>query len=101
MLPASGWSAPLRIFIKVLLPAPFSPMTAWTSPRATSRETLLRARVAPKLLSTPVTRSRGTAIISDMVQRRVEQLFDFRRIHVFRSGYGDTSVDPFGGLFPS
>ena len=32
--PSSGWWTPPRIFIRVLLPAPFSPIRATTSPRA-------------------------------------------------------------------
>src|SRR5437773_9249082 len=34
---------------RVLLPAPFSPINAWTSPRRTSRATSWSARVAPNL----------------------------------------------------
>ena len=34
MLPASGCWTPARICMSVVLPAPFSPTTAWTSPRA-------------------------------------------------------------------
>src|SRR5918911_93605 len=58
--PASGCSAPLRIFIRVDLPAPFSPTRAWTSPGATSRETPRSARVGPKLLWIASMRSRGS-----------------------------------------
>ena len=36
-VPASGRTAPWMIFISVLLPAPFSPSTAWISPAATAR----------------------------------------------------------------
>ena len=32
MLPSSGLTAPARIWMKVLFPAPFSPISAWTSP---------------------------------------------------------------------
>src|SRR5258705_5843987 len=37
--PGSGAYTPVRIFISVLLPAPFSPASASTSPRRTSRFT--------------------------------------------------------------
>ena len=37
MLPASGCSVPERILIKVLLPAPLSPISAVTSPASTSK----------------------------------------------------------------
>src|SRR5262245_43010529 len=36
---------PKRMFIKVDLPAPFSPRRAWISPRATVRETPFRTRL--------------------------------------------------------
>src|SRR6185436_10829887 len=39
MVPASGCCAPPRIFISVLLPAPFSPTRASTSPATRERET--------------------------------------------------------------
>src|SRR5689334_8459879 len=42
--PASGSSTPVRIFINVLLPAPFSPASASTSPRAISSVTRFNAR---------------------------------------------------------
>src|ERR1700738_4394852 len=48
--PESGWEAPARIFISVLLPAPFSPMKACTSPGQMLRLTLLRTRTPGKLL---------------------------------------------------
>jgi hypothetical protein len=35
--PSSGCSSPYSIFIRVDLPAPFSPTRAWISPSATSR----------------------------------------------------------------
>src|SRR5215467_7675581 len=43
----SGCSAPVMILIRVDLPAPFSPTSAWTSPARKSNETPLRARTAP------------------------------------------------------
>src|SRR5581483_1159504 len=44
MSPLSLGCAPARIFIRVDLPAPFSPSRAWTSPFRTVRETSSRAR---------------------------------------------------------
>src|SRR5262245_61190583 len=43
----SGCSAPVMILIRVDLPAPFSPTSAWTSPSRRSNETPLSARTAP------------------------------------------------------
>ncbi len=37
--PASACTAPAMIFIRVDLPAPFSPSTAWISPGATDSDT--------------------------------------------------------------
>src|SRR5580692_2525231 len=48
--PESAWYAPARIFMSVLLPAPFSPMKACTSPGQTRSPTLLRTRTPGKLL---------------------------------------------------
>src|SRR5918999_1667152 len=47
IVPSSGWMAPARIFISVLLPAPFSPTRASTSPGAPAgdRPGLLRVAV--------------------------------------------------------
>src|SRR5438128_346893 len=45
--------APERIFMSVLLPAPFSPINAITSPGATLNSTPRNALVAPKLRRTP------------------------------------------------
>jgi hypothetical protein len=50
MRPASRASVPARIFINVDLPAPFSPVSAWTSPLRRSKRTSSRARVGPKRL---------------------------------------------------
>src|SRR5438552_14084797 len=37
--PESGFTAPVMILIRVLLPAPFSPTRAWTSPARSSNDT--------------------------------------------------------------
>src|SRR6266850_7028236 len=42
------------MFIKVDLPAPFSPSRAWTSPHWTSRSTPSLALSSPKVLTIPV-----------------------------------------------
>jgi hypothetical protein len=47
--------------MRVDLPAPFSPMRAWTSAGKRERSTRSRARVAPKRLRTPWTERRGGA----------------------------------------
>src|SRR5687767_7329682 len=59
MPPASGWCAPERTFISVLLPAPFSPTSATTSPALTRRSTPPSASVAPNRLTTPSMRRRS------------------------------------------
>ena len=57
--PSSGASAPLSTFMSVLLPAPFSPTSACTSPPRTSRSTPPSARVAPNRWRTPRITNRG------------------------------------------
>ena len=47
-----GRWTPLRILTSVLLPEPFSPTSAWTSPARSSNEPSRSARVAPKALAT-------------------------------------------------
>src|SRR6266852_1623272 len=50
--PGSGWWTPARILTSVLLPAPFSPTSAWISPWWSVSEIESSARVAPKRLET-------------------------------------------------
>ena len=50
MVPEVGGWTPERIFMRVDLPAPFSPMRATTSPARISKSTPRRAWVAPKAL---------------------------------------------------
>src|SRR5215831_2153088 len=50
MVPESGCSNPARTFMSVLLPAPFSPMSACTSPFSRRRLTPSSARLGPKRL---------------------------------------------------
>src|ERR1700722_6868360 len=48
------------MFIRVDLPAPFSPMSPWIDPRATERDTARFAWTAPNRLSIPRSSSAGT-----------------------------------------
>ena len=52
MSPLSGVCTPARIFMSVLLPAPFSPTTATTSPRASVSDTSSKASTPGKRLET-------------------------------------------------
>ena len=47
IVPLSGATVPEATFIRVDLPAPFSPRRAWISPAATSSVTSVRARTGP------------------------------------------------------
>ena len=47
IVPESGACNPYSSFMSVLLPAPFSPTTAWTSPANRSMETRSLARMLP------------------------------------------------------
>jgi hypothetical protein len=49
MVPESGWSVPEATFIRVDLPAPFSPRSACISPARTSNETSCSAATLAKL----------------------------------------------------
>ena len=53
IVPASARYRPLRMFISVVLPAPFSPSSAWISPRCSARSTPSRATTSPKRLTMP------------------------------------------------
>src|SRR6266576_4736418 len=57
--PASGLIKPPSTFMRVDLPAPFSPTRAWISPGITSREAPLRATQSPKVFSMPSIRMAG------------------------------------------
>src|SRR6185295_3585298 len=100
--PESARYAPLRIFINVLLPAPFSPMSAWTSPGATAKETPFNARVAPKDFRTPDMRrpeGMGAGSLQILLQRRIQQLLDRRLLHVLGRHQDHAGVDAFLDFF--
>ena len=59
--PASGLSTPAMILISVLLPAPFSPSTAWIEPARPEKSTSLRAWTPPNALPTPIMRQSAAA----------------------------------------
>src|SRR5437588_1745747 len=59
MRPASGRRSPASWLMKVVLPAPFGPMSACVSPSATWKSMPSLARSAPKLLKRPFTSSIG------------------------------------------
>src|SRR5689334_258816 len=60
MLPALGRNWPINWLISVVLPAPFGPMTACSSPRPTSSERLSVAMIPPKRRTRFSTRSNGS-----------------------------------------
>src|SRR4051812_3423259 len=62
MRPVSGARLPEICAIKVVLPAPFGPINAWTSPGATASVTRSVATMPPKRLSSPSSRRSGSAI---------------------------------------
>src|SRR5208337_937064 len=76
--PASGAMRPNRMLIRVVLPAPFSPITPWISPRSAERSTRSLAASPPKRLTIPTASISGTAFL-------------FRRVH--RVGDLDRTVD--------
>src|SRR5437868_6850291 len=62
--PSYSVRAPARIFIRVLLPAPFSPQRAWTSPAVAMSDTSRSARTPPKFLPMCRISSRGGSATS-------------------------------------
>src|SRR5215471_15758049 len=67
IVPASGVNAPDRIFSRVDLPAPFSPMKAWISPAPTSRSTDASACTPGNDFSIPVMRNNGRGALIDAI----------------------------------
>src|SRR5260221_7637588 len=59
IVPESGGCTPKRIFIKVDLPAPFSPIRAWTSPALRSKSTPFNACTPANALVMLRSSSRG------------------------------------------
>src|ERR1700755_2552007 len=60
-LPECGARCPVSWLISVVLPAPFGPMMACSSPWATSSETWSVAMMPPKRRTRSLTLSRGSA----------------------------------------
>src|SRR5262252_9680716 len=61
--PASGTSSPVSWPIKVVLPAPFGPMIACSSPRSTASEMRSEATTPPNRLVNPSISSSGSAMV--------------------------------------
>src|SRR4029077_3701005 len=61
MVPEFGVNCPVNWLINVVLPAPFGPMMACSSPGATSSDRLSVARMPPKRRTRFSTRSKGSA----------------------------------------
>src|SRR3954467_662351 len=56
--------APVRTLTSVLLPAPFAPIRAWTSPGRTASDADRSARTAPYCFATPVASSSSSVMTS-------------------------------------
>src|SRR5436190_16698938 len=101
MAPRSGRSRPARQASSVLLPAPFSPMSACTSPGPTSRLAPSRATVGPKRFAIPVRRRAGESFIHRppasfeiSLEGRADQLLGLGVAEVRRGHQEDPGVDP-------
>src|SRR5690606_3062708 len=70
MLPASGISTPVTSLIRVDLPAPFWPISAWISPARRVSPASARATVAPKRLRRPLAWSTTSFIRRPCHRRR-------------------------------
>src|SRR5712692_10852278 len=62
MVPASARNSPTSTATRVVLPAPFGPITAWISPGSTASATSLAATRPPKRLVSPAVAKSGSAI---------------------------------------
>src|SRR5689334_1747287 len=94
IVPRSGTTAPDSTFISVLLPAPFSPRSAWTSPGSASRSTPASAVTAPNRFVTP--RMERSAVMSGSRRRgelRCEQGCDLRLLGILDRDDGCPRVD--------
>src|SRR5512132_4587980 len=55
--PALGESTPVSRLMRVVLPAPLGPMSAWRAPRSTLSDTSVQAEMPPKFLCSPAVSS--------------------------------------------
>src|SRR5687768_13059489 len=83
IFPESGACTPARIFISVLLPAPFPPTTARTSPRASVRETFSSASTPGKRFATECTSNNLPHSDIPLLTETREQLRWAAFLHVF------------------
>src|SRR5258708_25340120 len=82
--------------MSVLLPAPFSPTSAWISPGWTSKDTRLKAWFEPKRFDTArkaIAGSRCTTEISDSPDK-VTTLFSLSRLRHSRQSSSYCSLQP-------
>src|SRR4051812_47073948 len=70
MRPPSGRWTPVRTLISVDLPAPFWPITAWTSPGKRRKSTPESAWTPEKRFEIPFISSTGTASLMGLSSRR-------------------------------
>src|SRR3954465_12650273 len=93
--PESGFNAPARMLISVLLPAPFWPMRPHTSPDATDRSTPPRAIVAPNALRMPRISKRGGEVAPALILRAPDRpALSSPAAPCFLSRDVDAGVDP-------
>src|SRR3972149_10215338 len=90
ILPESAWINPERIFMRVLLPAPFSPSTPWIVPEGMTRRISSLASTSPKCLWIPSSsifmgiRKRGEAHAPPPVNRTTGLLGDALALHALK-----------------
>src|SRR5687767_14640087 len=90
--PDVGASAPVSMLTKVVLPAPFGPMSAWRSPGASRKSMFCATTKAPKLLHRPRVSSEG--VISVQLDARACEALEPGRDIVFGAhGPGKVHLD--------
>src|SRR5262245_23311401 len=86
--PASASTTPAMILHNVLLPQPFDPSKACTSPRSSANRAPSRATTPPKRLCTPSASSRGMGRGPDRPRLLLEPV----RLGLFRRHHGGDRV---------
>src|SRR5450756_184069 len=75
IVPLSIWYTPVNALMRVDLPAPFSPMSAWTSPERNEKSTLSSASTPGNLMVIPlICTMGGTSLSSRLVTRETFSL---------------------------
>src|SRR5665213_482741 len=96
--PASGAWMPASILPSVLLPAPFSPHSAWQEPRAMSKPTSCRARAPGKLL--PILRKPMSGEDGSNIDESSDKVGRLLQLQIFLGDVGEAPQAQLAGPGP-